>query len=43
MEKSKRTQIIEIVVKAAISVVSVLLGVSLEAMTTISQSIIKLF
>lgn len=43
MEKSKRNQIIEIVIKAAISVASVLLGVSLEALTSISQSIINLF
>lgn len=37
MDKSKRTQIIEIVVKAAISVASVLLGISLESVFSVSN------
>lgn len=40
METSKRKQIVEIIVKAAISIASVLLGVSLEAFTHVSSLII---
>lgn len=39
METSKRKKIIEIVVRAAISVASVLLGVSLESFLNVSQLI----
>ena len=40
METSKRKQIIEIVVKAAISIASVLLGVSLESFLNVSSLIL---
>lgn len=42
MEKSKRTKIIEILVKAAISIASVLLGISCESIFNVSQ-LLKIF
>lgn len=37
---NKKTEIVRIIVKAAISIASVLLGISLESLTNISQLII---
>lgn len=39
METSKSKKVLEIIVKAAISVVSVLLGISLESFIGVSQLI----
>lgn len=43
MASSKSKKVIKIVVEAVINVAAVLLGISLEAATSISETIINLF